>query len=143
MGWSKPNAVLSSRISLIVTLGKSPAMNHLSVHAHSCFADSWWGRSRTEPEVSWLKQRWLVRGLVLDFLPCPLYLGCRYILYDKHFARELFVGVDGWGGLEGCNFPLPNTSTACSSLHPLPMLCDLHRDDCFGDCSSGVPARWE
>lgn len=37
MGRREPNAVQSSRISLIVTLGKSPAMNHLSVHAQTRF----------------------------------------------------------------------------------------------------------
>jgi len=62
---------------------------------------------------------------MLDFLPCSLCFRCRYIVYDKHFARELFAGVDGWGGLEGCDFPLPNTSIACGGLHPLSTLCDL------------------
>lgn len=114
----------SSRISLPVTLGKSPAMNHLSMHSQTLFCRQLVGKVQDRARND-LAAATLVRGLGLDFLPRSLCLRCRYILYDEHFAREHFVGADGWGGLGGCNIPLPNRSTVCCSLHPLPMPCDL------------------
>lgn len=37
VGWREPNTVISTWISLTVTLGKSPAMNHLSMHVQTLF----------------------------------------------------------------------------------------------------------
>lgn len=70
----------SSRICLIVTLGKSLAMNHLSMHAQTLFCRQLVGTVQDRARNDLAEAALAGRGLVPDFLPCPLYLGCSYIL---------------------------------------------------------------
>lgn len=119
---SQTQCSLLKSVTLTVTLGRSPAMNHLIIMSKPCFADSWWGRFRAKQEITQLKQCLMIRGLVLGFSPASLTQDVDIFYVTSTFSRELLVGVKAGEGWRAAISPSPAAAllaAVCSPAHAM------------------------